>query len=108
MTDEQPTVHNRLGVLRAERGLSRRQLAVGLDINYQTVGFIERGDYLPSLGLALAMGRFFGLPVEAIFSLDPMRPLSLQVYATNGVGGETPPARRVSHPNEEPDAATGH
>jgi DNA-binding XRE family transcriptional regulator len=46
-------VYNRLEVLRAERGLSRRQLADQLDINHQTVGYIERGDYNPSLELAL-------------------------------------------------------
>jgi len=36
MPDSQRRVHNRLAVLRAERGLSRRQLADKLGINYQT------------------------------------------------------------------------
>jgi DNA-binding XRE family transcriptional regulator len=47
MPDYQRPVHNRLAVLRAERGLSRKQLADKLDINYQAVGYIERGDYNP-------------------------------------------------------------
>ena len=33
-------IHNRIAVLRAERGLSRQELAEALDINYQTVGYI--------------------------------------------------------------------
>jgi putative transcriptional regulator len=69
-------VHNRLAVLRTDRGLSRQQLADALDINYQTVGFIERGDYAPSLELAMRISELFHLPVEAIFSLRPFRPLS--------------------------------
>jgi putative transcriptional regulator len=86
MPDCQPRVHNRLAVLRAERGLSRKQLADKLDINYQTVGYIERGDYNPSLELALGIAEFFQLPVEAIFSLKPLHPLSQELY------GESPPA----------------
>ena len=80
MPDYQRRVHNRLAVLRAERGLSRKQLADKLDINYQTVGYIERGDYNPSLELALSIAEFFQLPVEAIFSLKPMHPLSQELY----------------------------
>jgi len=80
MPDEQRRVHNRLAVLRAERGLSRKQLADKLGINYQTIGYIERGDYNPSLELALTIADLFRLPVEAIFSLRPMTPLSEEVY----------------------------
>jgi putative transcriptional regulator len=69
-------VYNRLAVLRADRGLSRQQLADALEINYQTVGFIERGDYAPSLELALRICELFELPMEAIFSLRPLTPLS--------------------------------
>ncbi|MBO0834116.1 MAG: helix-turn-helix transcriptional regulator [Actinobacteria bacterium] len=80
MPDDQRRVHNRLAVLRAERGLSRKQLADKLGINFQTVGYIERGDYNPSLELALTIAEFFRLPVEAIFSLKPMAPLSAEVF----------------------------
>ena len=76
-------VHNRLAVLRAERGISRLDLARALDVNHQTVGYLERGDYSPSLELALRIGQVFGLPVEAIFSSQPFAPLSEQVYGTS-------------------------
>ena len=73
-------LHNRIAVLRAERGLSRQDLADALDVNYQTIGFLERGDYNPSLTMAFAIAEYFGLPIEAIFSPRPFRPLSEQVY----------------------------
>jgi putative transcriptional regulator len=71
---------NRIAVLRAERGLSRQALAEVLGINYQTIGYLERGDYNPSLELAFRISEFFRLPVEAIFSRTPFRPLSEQLY----------------------------
>lgn len=75
-------IYNRIAVLRAERGISRQQLAEAMEVNYQTIGFLERGDYSPSLKLALSLADYFGLPVEAIFSRTPLRPLSQQVYGT--------------------------
>lgn len=72
-------VHNRLAVLRTERGVSRKDLADAVGVNFQTVGYIERGDYNPSLEVALKISRFFGLPIEMIFSLEPFRPLSEEV-----------------------------
>ena len=75
-----PALFNRVAVLRAERGLSRNALAQALDINYQTVGYIERGDFNPSLELAFRISEYFGLPIEAVFSRKPFRPLSEEVY----------------------------
>ncbi|HLJ26361.1 MAG TPA: helix-turn-helix transcriptional regulator [Candidatus Angelobacter sp.] len=77
-------MYNRISVLRAERGLSRQALAEALGINYQTIGYLERGDYNPSLELAFRISEFFRLPVEAIFSRTPFRPLSEQVYGSKG------------------------
>lgn len=65
------TVHNRIAMLRAERGISRRQLADALGVHYQTVGYLERGEYSPSLELALRIASHFDVPVEVIFSLEP-------------------------------------
>ncbi|MEV7865220.1 helix-turn-helix transcriptional regulator [Streptomyces sp. NPDC088124] len=73
-------VHNRLAVVRAERNVSRQQLAEAVGAHYQTVGYIERGQYNPSLDLALRIAEYFGLPVEALFSLEPFSPLTDKVY----------------------------
>lgn len=76
---DEPVVHNRIAVLRTERGMSRRDLATAIDVHYQTVGYLERGEYNPSLALALRISRLFGLPVEQVFSLEPMPLLSEQL-----------------------------
>ena len=55
-------------------------LARAVGVNYQTIGYLERGDYSPSLDLALRLSEVFGLPVEAIFSAKPFELLSEQVY----------------------------
>ena len=75
-------IHNRLAVLRAERGISRQDLATVLGVNYQTIGYLERGDYSPSLTLAFAIAGFFQLPIEAIFSPTPFAPMSTALYGT--------------------------
>jgi putative transcriptional regulator len=64
-------IYNRIAMLRAERGISRRQLAEALDVHYQTVGYLERGEYSPSLYLALRIAAYFEIPVEVIFSTEP-------------------------------------
>lgn len=64
-------VHTRIAMLRAERGISRRQLADGLGVHYQTIGYLERGEYSPSLFLALKIAEYFEVAVEVIFSTEP-------------------------------------
>jgi DNA-binding XRE family transcriptional regulator len=76
-------IYNRLLVLRAERGLSRQDLADAVSVNFQTIGYLERGDYHPSLELAFKLSEFFNLPIEAIFSRTPFKPLSEAVYRSD-------------------------
>jgi putative transcriptional regulator len=64
-------IYNRIAMLRAERGVSRRQLAEALGVHYQTIGYLERGEYSPSLHLALRVAAYFEVPVEVIFSTTP-------------------------------------
>jgi putative transcriptional regulator len=70
-------LYNRIAVFRAERGLSRRQLAEAVGVNVQTIGYLERGDYKPSLELALKIARHFGAPVEMLFSLKRFESIAL-------------------------------
>lgn len=76
MPPEKLKLYNRLQVLRAERGLSRQELADAVGVNYQTIGYLERGDYNPSLELAFRLSHYFRLPIEVIFSTEPLKPLS--------------------------------
>lgn len=64
-------VHNRIAMLRAERKVSRRDLAEALGVHYQTIGYLERGEYSPSLYLALRIAAYFEVSVEVIFSTQP-------------------------------------
>lgn len=75
MPNNDDAIYNRVAVLRAEKSISRQELADALGVNYQTLGFLERGDYNPSLKLALDASAFFRVPVEAIFSRTPFPPL---------------------------------
>nr|WP_179826602.1 helix-turn-helix transcriptional regulator [Streptosporangium sandarakinum] len=72
-------VYNRISVLRAERGVSRKDLATALGVHYQTVGYLERGEYSPSLHLALRIAAYFEVPLEVVFSLKPFPRLGSEV-----------------------------
>ncbi|GGI04809.1 transcriptional regulator [Egicoccus halophilus] len=72
------TIHNRIAMLRTERGISRRELADALGVHYQTVGYLERGEYNPSLELAMRIAEFFEVPVEVVFSLRPFKRIGEQ------------------------------
>jgi len=58
-------------MLRVDRGVSRRELSEVLGVHYQTIGYLERGEFSPSLHLALRIAAYFGVPVEFVFSLEP-------------------------------------
>ena len=65
------TIYNRIAMLRAERGVSRRELSEALGVHYQTIGYLERGEYSPSLFLALKIADYFEVPLEVVFSTEP-------------------------------------
>lgn len=65
------SIHNRIALFRAERNLSRRALADAVGVNPQTIGYLERGDYNPSLELAMKLAEQFDVPVELLFSFTP-------------------------------------
>lgn len=64
-------VHSRLEEVREARGYSRTELAYLADVHYQTIGYIERGEYSPSLSLALVLARVLDVEVGDLFALDP-------------------------------------
>jgi putative transcriptional regulator len=63
-------MQNEVRRLRQASGLSQGELASRLSVSRQTINAIETGRYLPSLPLALAIGRFFRRPVEEVFHDD--------------------------------------
>jgi putative transcriptional regulator len=63
-------MRNDVRMLRAARGLSQGELAAALGVSRQTINSIETDRYTPSLPLAIALARYFGLSVEEIFHVD--------------------------------------
>jgi DNA-binding XRE family transcriptional regulator len=67
---DEELVFNRLEKTRTEAGLTRQELADAVDVHYQTIGYIERDEYSPSLVLALRIAKALNKKVEQIFSLE--------------------------------------
>ena len=88
MTMSDDVVHNRIAVLRTDRRVSRRELAEALGVHYQTVGYLERGEYAPSLHLALRIARYFDVPVESVFSLEEFPRLTRDTITGRDAGSE--------------------
>ena len=61
-------MNNRLRDLRAEQGLSQAELGGRVGVSRQAINLIENGRHDPSLSLAFALARVFGLPIEAVFA----------------------------------------
>ena len=69
-------MHNRIALFRNDRNVSRRELAEAVGVNPQTIGYLERGDYNPSLELGLKIAAYFDVPVDLLFSLAPVPSLT--------------------------------
>ncbi|MBN8481274.1 MAG: helix-turn-helix transcriptional regulator [Xanthomonadales bacterium] len=63
-------MNNRVRELRGKLGWSQAQLGDELGVSRQTVNAIETGKYDPSLPLAFAIARLFGLAIEQVFNPD--------------------------------------
>jgi len=61
------SVLNRVQELRTERQMTQEDLANEVGVTRQTIIAIERGNYTPSVLLALKIAKFFKLPLEKIF-----------------------------------------
>jgi len=67
---DEDQVANKVEDFRTQAGLSRQELAEEVGVHYQTIGYIERGEYSPSLVLALRIASVLGASVEEIFWLE--------------------------------------
>jgi len=65
---EEP-VFNQIEQIRTGLGLSRQELADLVGVHYQTIGYLERGEYSPSLLLALRIAKALKMEVSELFSL---------------------------------------
>lgn len=63
------SVHNTVQKLRLKRSLTQEELAERVGVSRQTIIAIEKGNYTPSVLLALKIARIFKVPVEDVFSI---------------------------------------
>ncbi|TCN18928.1 helix-turn-helix transcriptional regulator [Mesobacillus foraminis] len=61
---------NRVREMRARHKLSQQDLAKKIGATRQTIGLIEKGDYAPSVTLALKIADAFSVTVEEVFYLE--------------------------------------
>ena len=69
---EEP-VFNQIEQVRSSLSLSRQELADLVGVHYQTIGYLERGEYSPSLVLALRISKALNKEVSELFSLTELK-----------------------------------
>lgn len=64
------SLKNKITVLRAERSLSQKEVAEGVDVSRQTIISLEKNRYNPSLKLAFDLSIFFGVDLHEVFQYE--------------------------------------
>ena len=57
----------KLRALRAEHSMTQEDLANAVGVVRQTIAYLEKGEYMPSLGLAFKIAQVFGKEIEEVF-----------------------------------------
>jgi len=63
-------MNNRIRELRARHNLTQEELAAKVNVRRETIVFLEKNKYNPSLKLAFSIARVFGLTIEEVFQID--------------------------------------
>ncbi len=63
-------IKNEVYELRSKRGVTQEALADKMQVSRQTIIAIEKGNYTPSVLLALKLSGFFSIPVEKMFKIS--------------------------------------
>lgn len=63
------TIENKVREMRIKKNVTQEQLSAAVGVSRQTIVAIEKGNYVPSLLLAINLAEFFGVSVEKIFSV---------------------------------------
>lgn len=67
MTSKREMVVNEVGEMRRKKCVTQEELAAAVGVTRQTIIAIEKGNYVPSVLLALKISRYFGKPLEKVF-----------------------------------------
>lgn len=63
-------VKNKVNMLRVEKDVTQEDMAKAVGVTRQTIIAIEKGNYTPSVLLALKIAKYFKKPVEEVFNLS--------------------------------------
>lgn len=63
-------LENKVYEARTKKGITQEDLASEVGVSRQTVIAIEKGNYVPSVLLAIKIARFFKQPVDQIFYIQ--------------------------------------
>jgi len=63
------TVENNIEYFRKKAGITQENLAESVGVTRQTIIALEKGNYVPSVLLALKIAKFFKEPVEKFFKI---------------------------------------
>ena len=63
-------MYNRIKEFRAKFDMSQLELAQKVGVRRETIVFLEKGKYNPSLKLAYDISRVFNQPIESIFIFE--------------------------------------
>jgi len=63
-------MNNRIKELRARHNLTQDDLARKVYVRRETIVFLEKNKYNPSLKLAYDISQVFGVPIEEVFSFS--------------------------------------
>lgn len=62
-------IQNKIKEFRLLKNITQEELAASCGVSRQTIIAIEKGNYTPSLALAIQLARFFRKPVEDVFTM---------------------------------------
>lgn len=63
------TIENKIESVRRQREVTQEALATAVGVTRQTIIALEKGNYVPSVLLALKIARFFDEPLEKLFKI---------------------------------------
>lgn len=63
------TVNNHVSALRLAENITQEEFASAVGVSRQTIIAIEKGNYIPSVLLALKIAKYFSKPIEQIFTI---------------------------------------
>lgn len=68
--DPKQQLRNTVRTFRAQAELSQTELGDLVGVTRQTIAFIEKGEFAPSVALALKLSRVLGVPINTLFWLE--------------------------------------